>query len=82
MQEPASCWGLKKTSDLLEQITWGLVISLFVLTLATSLFLDKIRQPGAFPSSPNIDHAQELGTLPDTTAPDLPTSPSNSTSED
>ena len=69
--------GVKKTSDLLEQITWGLVIALFVLTLATSLFLHKANQPGAFPWSPNINRAQERDTLPDAGEKDLPATQSH-----
>jgi preprotein translocase subunit SecG len=64
--------GVKKTSDLLEQITWGLVVALFVLTLATSLFLNKKTQPGTLSASPNINRAQEQGTLPDATKQALP----------
>lgn len=48
--------GVKKTNDFLEQFTWGLVITLFVLTLATSLFLNKTTHT---PSSPNINRAKE-----------------------
>jgi preprotein translocase subunit SecG len=69
--------GVKKTSDLLEQITWGLVIALFVLILATSLFLNKANQTGALPSSPNLNRAQERGTLPDAAEQDLPVPQSN-----
>jgi len=58
--------GVKKTGDLLEQITWGLVIALFTLTLATSLFLNKVDQSNTPRSSPNIDRAQELDLVPDT----------------
>jgi len=56
--------GVKKTSDLLEQITWGLVIAMFSLALITSLFVDKTDQSGTLSSSPNIDRAQEYSTLP------------------
>jgi len=69
----------KKTSDLLEQITWGLVITLFVLTLATSLFLNKTAH---LPPSPNIDRAQERSALPDATPQDLATPQPNPTSEE
>ena len=62
--------GVKKTSDLLEQLTWGLIITLLVLTLTTSLFLRKTTH---LPTSPNIDRAQEHGTLP-ATAPQENTS--------
>ena len=68
--------GVKKTSDLLEQITWGLVIALFVLTLATSLVLTKTNQSGTLPSSPNINRAQERNRLSDELTPDLPASSS------
>ena len=57
----AQLMGVKKTNDLLEQLTWGLVIALFVLTLATSLFLNRTPQ---LPASPNIDRAKENNTLP------------------
>ena len=59
--------GVKKTSDLLEQITWGLVIALFSLTLATSLCLNKESRPGTFTSSPNVERAQDHGELRDAT---------------
>ena len=73
--------GVKKTSDLLEQITWGLVIALFVLTLATSLFLNKTNQSGTLPSSPNLNRAQERGALPDIMEQDTSTSQPGATSE-
>lgn len=71
--------GVKKTSDLLEQITWGLVITLLVLTLATSLFLNKTAH---WPASPNIDRAQEHGTLPAATSQDLAAPQPDSSAEE
>lgn len=69
--------GVKKTTDLLEQVTWGLIITMFVLTLAASLFIKKTM---LLPTSPNINQAQEHGTLPTaipqdktTPQPNLPT---------
>ncbi|MCG8340695.1 MAG: preprotein translocase subunit SecG [Cytophagales bacterium] len=59
--------GVKKTSDLLEQITWGLAITIFVLTLATSLYIDSGQNEGKMPSSPNIERAQEHNALPSLT---------------
>ncbi len=56
--------GVKKTGDLLEQVTWGLVISLFVLVLSSSLFLDKTGEQGGLPVSPNIKRAKEQQALP------------------
>jgi preprotein translocase subunit SecG len=54
--------GVKRTTDLLEKITWGLAIGLVVLTLSTNLI---IQEPvsDSF-SSPNIDRAQERTVLP------------------
>jgi len=57
--------GVQKTSDLLEQITWGLVAALFVLTLTTSMFLDKGDRSDALNTSPNIAFAQKQGALLD-----------------
>ncbi len=68
--------GVKKTSDLLEQLTWGLVITLLVLTLATSLCLNKTTQ---LSPSPNIDRVQESGTLPAPTPQELTSPPPVST---
>lgn len=64
--------GVTKTSDLLEQITWGLIVMLFVLTLSTSLFLgeagDKLLH------SPNIERAQEQAAPADSSqSEDAPT---------
>ena len=54
--------GVKRTTDLLEKITWGLAIGLVVLTLATNLII-KAPVSDSF-SSPNIDRAQERNVLP------------------
>lgn len=71
--------GVKKTSDLLEQITWGLVTSLFVLSLISSFFINRTNRSGISSSSPNINRVQEQNALPDTVTPDLPKSPSDTT---
>ena len=34
-------FGVKKTTDLLEQITWGFAIAIAVLTLSTHFFVEK-----------------------------------------
>jgi len=54
--------GVKRTTDLLEKITWGFAIALVILTLATNLI---IQEPvsDSF-TSPNIDAAQERTVLP------------------
>ena len=53
--------GVKKTTDLLEQITWGLGAGVMVLTLACYLLVD--RTGGAQLNSVNVDKAQTK-TLP------------------
>lgn len=53
--------GVKKTTDLLEQITWGLGAGVMVLTLACYLLVD--RTGGAQFDSINVDKAQTK-TLP------------------
>jgi preprotein translocase subunit SecG len=49
--------GVKKTSDLLEQVTWGLLTTLFILSLGTSLWLKK-RNSGST-LSPNLERIQQ-----------------------
>lgn len=54
--------GVKRTTDLLEKITWGLAITIMVLSLATNFLLEK---PGSGAesdvSSVNIERAQGGG---------------------
>ena len=54
--------GVKKTGDLLERITWGLAISLVVLSLTTSFIIDKNQNTGF--TSPNIEKAQNQQNFP------------------
>lgn len=74
--------GVKKTSDLLEQITWGLVIAMFSFTLITSLFINKTDRSGTFSASPNIDRVKEYGALPTAEDSDPSTPGARSSSED
>ena len=53
--------GIQKSGDLLEQITWGLMISLFTLSLTTAVFLQKVHE---IPISPNLARIQEQDLLP------------------
>ncbi|WP_288423633.1 preprotein translocase subunit SecG [uncultured Spirosoma sp.] len=55
--------GVKKTTDLLEQITWGLGIGVMVLSLASYVMIDR-NQSGII-NSINVDRAQHQ-TLPST----------------
>jgi len=54
--------GVKRTTDLMEKITWGLAIALVILTLSTNLIIQEPASDGL--SSPNIDRAQERNVLP------------------
>ena len=58
--------GVKKTTDLLEQITWGLGISLMVLSMASYILVDRNQTAGI--NSANVDRAQTQ-TLPGAAAP-------------
>ena len=53
--------GVKKTGDLLEKLTWGFAIAIFVLTMSTSFVMkDNNRATDDF-----MDRAkEESGTLP------------------
>jgi len=62
--------GVQKTSDLLEQVTWGLMIALFTLSLAISSLLTRGKAGGNLPTSPNIERAQERSVLPEAAQPD------------
>ena len=65
--------GVKKTTDLLEQITWGLGIGVMVLTLASYILIDRNQATGI--NSANVDRAQTQ-TLPGAVAPVPSTAPS------
>ena len=58
--------GVKKTTDLLEQITWGLGIGIMVLSLTTYILIDRNQVSGI--NSANVDRAQTQ-TLPGAAAP-------------
>ncbi|MFD2933704.1 preprotein translocase subunit SecG [Spirosoma flavum] len=58
--------GVKKTTDLLEQITWGLGIAIMVLSLSTYIMVDRTQLGGI--NSANVDRAQTQ-TLPGAAAP-------------
>lgn len=46
--------GVKKTTDLLEKVTWGFAIALLALSLASGVMVDSGNN---FSSNPNIDRA-------------------------
>jgi len=53
--------GVKKTTDLLETITWSLIVVLFVLSMSTSFVDEGANQQF---TSPNVERAQEQITIP------------------
>ncbi|NJN26132.1 MAG: preprotein translocase subunit SecG [Cyclobacteriaceae bacterium] len=55
--------GVKRTGDLLEKMTWGLAISIIVLSLASHIYL-KSYTPNPGMSSPTLERAEEQTILP------------------
>jgi preprotein translocase subunit SecG len=72
--------GVKKTSDLLERLTWGFAIAILVLSVAFNIIIDK---PGSEIESPNLDRAtptqQEIPAIDPATPADGSTDNSGST---
>ena len=59
--------GVKKTGDLLERLTWGFAIAIFVLTLSTTFFIEEPQQDVI--QSPNIESASDQNVMPNTIQP-------------
>ena len=53
--------GVKKTTDLLETVTWSLIVLLFVLSLSTNFVSTGVNEQF---TSPNVERAQEQITIP------------------
>jgi len=69
--------GVKKTTDLLEQVTWGLGIAVMVLSLVSFIIIDRNATTGV--NSVNVDRAQTQ-TLPGAASPQTaPATPGAST---
>lgn len=56
--------GVKRTGDLLENITWGLAITLLVSCLATNFIIDRDGNGETEINSVNVERAQESGFAP------------------
>ncbi len=63
--------GVKRTTDLLEKVTWGLAIALLALSLTSNLILTP--EEGAGPASPNINRAQDRNILAPNIGAEQPT---------
>jgi preprotein translocase subunit SecG len=50
--------GVKRTSDLLEKLTWGLAIALFILTISTNFMIENPEEQQDN-SSINVERANE-----------------------
>lgn len=55
--------GVKKTSDLLEKLTWGLAITLFMLAMSSKFVAETGQSADEF-TTPSIERAQEQNTAP------------------
>lgn len=64
----AQMFGVKKTTDLLEQITWGLAGAIIVISLVSYIMVGNSGDTGAI-NSVNIERAQK------TTIPSSPVAP-------
>jgi preprotein translocase subunit SecG len=65
-------FGVKKTSDFLEKLTWGLALSLVVLCLGINVLAgDRVKseEDVTVPESINVEKAQESKSLPGAQAP-------------
>ncbi len=74
--------GVKKTTDLLENITWTLAIGLMILTLSLNFLTENVNQGY---TSPNIERAQDQLILPEINAPapaPAPAPDNNTTGDD
>lgn len=56
--------GVKRTGDLLENITWGLAITLIVSCMATNFIIDRDGDGEQTINSVNVERAQEAGFAP------------------
>lgn len=56
--------GVKKTTDLLEKITWGLVITLCILTISSKFVGSNSSSTNNGLITPSIERAQEQQSIP------------------
>ncbi|MBB5283079.1 preprotein translocase subunit SecG [Rhabdobacter roseus] len=65
-------FGVKKTTDLLEQITWGLAISIMAIALVSYILVGEGTQAGESVNSVNIEKAQSTPLPGGNIAPAVP----------
>jgi preprotein translocase subunit SecG len=71
----ANIVGVKRTNDLLENITWGLAIFLLISCLGTNLLIDRDGEDDTVEvNSVNVERAQESGFVPQQKAAPAPQS--------
>ena len=54
--------GVKRTTDLLEKLTWGFAIAVLGLSLTSGFFIDKNNISEEGPTTENIERAKEIQT--------------------
>ena len=75
-------FGVKKTSDFLEKLTWGLAISLVVLCLGINVLVSgDVDSADTTPGSINVEKALESKSLPTAPAPKATPAPAESAPE-
>ncbi len=62
--------GVKRTTDLLEKLTWGFAIAILALSISVNLFLPG--QGNGAINSTNLDRAQERPVLPNSFGTETP----------
>lgn len=65
-------FGVKKTSDFLEKLTWGLALALVVLCLGVNVLSSDATEESDVPASINVEKAQESKALPSAPAAAAP----------
>ena len=71
-------FGVKKTSDFLEKMTWGLAVALVVLCLGVNLLIRGNGDTDDFPSSVNVEKAKESRGVPALPKPETKAAPEGS----
>ncbi len=71
----AQMFGVKKTTDLLEQVTWGMAGAIMIFSLVSYVMVSGDQQSSSVIKSANIEKAQSTATpsvAPSLAAPETP----------
>lgn len=61
---PNQIMGVRKTTETIEKITWGLLIALVVLSLAATLSIPRQNSGAAMETEVNLDNAKNVTAVP------------------